>query len=260
LVLVVGLGLFVWRMLNPALATELEMPRVSAESPAPQPQASTEPPLRVLFVGNSHTYYNDMPKLIAQLAAAAHDRPFSFETVTAGAARLHDHVANGQAATKLSAGGFHALVMQEQQQRPTFSREQRETEMDSPARVLSLNAQAIGAKPVLTMVWARRDGDDHNVTDDTFEAMHARTVQGHSECAQNVGATLAPVAIAWKSALEARPDLQLWQPDGSHPTLAGSYLSACVHYRVLYGRSPAGNPFTAGLPERDAAFLQALAK
>ena len=89
--------------------------------------------------------------------------------------------------------------------------------------------------------------------------MHERTVHGHTECARTIGAKLAPAAIAWKRAYEQRPDLVLWSPDGYHPALAGSYLAACVLYRVLYDKSPAGSSFTAGLPPEDAAYLQSVA-
>jgi hypothetical protein len=223
------------------------------------PNAPAPDALRVLFVGNSHTFVNEMPKLIAALARAGGQRPLHFQMIARGGARLSEHAAEGHAQRVIAEGGWHAVVLQEQQQWPSFGEEQRKREMHAPARVLSLSAQAIGAKPTVMMVWARREGDPSNVAGDTFEGMHARSVLGHRELASDLGAQLAPVALAWKRALDARPELQLWQPDGSHPSLAGSYLGACVMYRSLYGASPSGLRFTAGLPERDAAFLQELA-
>jgi hypothetical protein len=259
-VLAVGLGLFVLKMLGgpPAIAGPVGSIEQQPAPSAPAPK-SNEPPLRVLFVGNSHTYFNDMPKMIAQLAEAAHERPLAVEMITVDAAHLRDHVARGEAAAKMRDGGFHVLVLQEQQQVPSFESSHRKNVMDGAAQVLAISAQSAGMKTFLSMTWARKGGDPSNVPGDTFAAMHERSVRGHVECAQSIGAKLVPASIAWKRALELRPTLELWRPDGSHPTVAGSYLAACVLYRALYERSPAGNAFTAGLPATDAAFLQELA-
>jgi hypothetical protein len=51
-------------------------------------------------------------------------------------------------------------------------------------------------------------------------------------------------------------DLGLWSSDGTHPSTAGSYLDACMFYVALTGRSPVGNPYTAGLDPSQARFLQ----
>jgi len=51
----------------------------------------------------------------------------------------------------------------------------------------------------------------------------------------------------------------LWAWDGTHPSTAGSYLDACMFYAALTGRSPVGNPYTAGLDPSQARFLQQVA-
>ena len=228
--------------------------QLSAEQTAPLPGA-----MRVLFVGNSHTFFNNMPAMIGALAQAAGKRPLYARLLVRGGATLREHAADGVVSRVLSDGGWNALVLQEQQQNPSLPRERREREMNAPARIMSMNAYAIGARTIVQMVWARRDGDFTNLAGDSFAAMHERTVIGHKELAQTLGAELAPSAIAWKRAMTARPELTLWQPDGSHPSLAGSYLAACVLYKTLYGESPSGLRFMAGLPARDAAFLQKIA-
>ncbi len=54
----------------------------------PPPDAG--PPLRVLFAGNSYTYYNDMPAVVAELGAAT-GAPIEVDAVTMGGATLRDH-------------------------------------------------------------------------------------------------------------------------------------------------------------------------
>lgn len=255
--------LALWREGVSALEAQSGSTPATPVVPSPQALAATAATapeaLRVLFVGNSHTFMNDMPAMIAALAHVGGKRPLHARLIARGGARLEEHAKDGVAIHALSERGWHALILQEQQQWPTFQRAQREREMNQPARLISMNAQAIGARTIVQMVWARRDGDTDNVPGDTFAAMHARTVLGHRELAHDIGAELAPTAIAWKRAAELRPDLALWQPDGSHAAVAGTYLGACVLYQTLYSASPKGLRFTAGLPERDAAFLQHIA-
>jgi hypothetical protein len=70
---------------------------------------------------------------------------------------------------------------------------------------------------------------------------------------------IAPVGIAWQSAKERDPGLNLWQMDGLHPTREGIYLSALVFYTFIFQQSPAGLVSSAGLPEETTKFLQAAA-
>jgi hypothetical protein len=67
------------------------------------------------------------------------------------------------------------------------------------------------------------------------------------------------VGLAWERAVAAPGLPTLWAPDGSHPSLAGSYLAACVIYQVIYARSPVGNGFVGGLDAPVAAPLQRIA-
>ena len=96
-----------------------------------QPE-QTPPPanaLRVLFVGNSHTYFNDMPKMVVELAAAAGvERPLHAVMEAPGGAGFVEHLANGRVQEHLSRSQWDYVVLQDQQQRPsfTFDRERRD--------------------------------------------------------------------------------------------------------------------------------------
>lgn len=224
------------------------------------PAALETPPhgaLRVLFVGNSHTHFNDMPSMIAGLAAATLGaRPFFFRMEAPGGARLIEHVSAGQVARQLAAQRFDYVVLQEQQQWPSFNRGKRQREFESPANTLDVMIRAASAKTWLFLTWARREGDRPNVPDDTYEAMQVRVRDGYRDAARVLGAPVVPVGLVWRQVVSAQPDLVLWQSDGSHATPLGSYLAACVFYKAFYDRSPEGNRFTAGLAPQDAVRLQ----
>jgi len=94
--------------------------------------------------------------------------------------------------------------------------------------------RAAGAAPVLFMTWARH-----------VEASEAATMQdGLARAYQDIGKELAvsvsPVGLAWAESLKRLPTVTLHAADRSHPTPAGSYLSALVLYITLTGRNPTG--------------------
>ena len=215
--------------------------------------------LRVVFVGNSHSSHNAMTVEIAELARAAGQRPLYGALLLRNGARFQDHLQRGRVTEVLAQARWDVLVLQEQQQWASFNASQRAREMIAPARVFDLAAEGAGARTVVMATWARRDGDLHNRPDDSFAAMHARLMVGYRELRDELGATLAPVAVAWKRAHEQRPELPLWADDGMHPAPGGSYLAACVLYQVLYGKPALGIPYAGGLEATDAQFLQSVA-
>jgi len=80
--------------------------------------------------------------------------------------------------------------------------------------------------------------------------------------AEQNGSTVAPVGLAWKQAMDNDPDslINLYSTDNSHPSIAGTYLTACVMYATIFQKSPLGSGYFAGLSESDARFLQQMAE
>jgi hypothetical protein len=71
---------------------------------------------------------------------------------------------------------------------------------------------------------------------------------------------VAPVALAWQRSIKKRPDIDLYVADREHPGIYGTYLTTCVVYATLYGKSPVGLGYTApGISSDKAAFLQQIA-
>ena len=89
--------------------------------------------------------------------------------------------------------------------------------------------------------------------------MQAALRAGYTEIARELDAMLAPVGDAWESAMSLESQPELYDFDGSHPSLAGSYLAACVFFAVIFEESPIDLDFTAGLDPEQAAALQRLA-
>jgi hypothetical protein len=101
----------------------------------------------------------------------------------------------------------------------------------------------------LYLTWARRNAP---------EAQAAITA-AYSSIARELGATLVPAGLAWERSLKEQPEIVLHDKDNSHPTLAGSYLAACVFFAVLFDDSPIGIATAKGIDEADAQRLQRIA-
>jgi hypothetical protein len=270
-VILVAVALVLLRVAPPALTavraargglfgTAVDGGNAASVPVAPAPKAlPAVAPLRVLFIGNSHTYVNDLPQLVMQLAVSGNQRcALQVSMIVAGGATLAEHLAGAQVRPRLSEARWDYVVLQEQQQRPswTFDPKRLDAEFFAPARTLDVLIRAASAKTILFMTPARQAGDKPLVPDDTYEKMQDRTRDGYVRLATEIGAKVAPVGLAWRWVHQRRPDLQLWAADGYHPALAGSYLGACVFYSLLCGAAVLDNPFTAGLPAADVGVLQ----
>jgi hypothetical protein len=110
-------------------------------------------------------------------------------------------------------------------------------------------ARAHGARPVFFMSWAYADKPEM-----TAQLAEAYTVAGNAN-----DALVIPAGLAFARAVSKQPELNLYAPDKRHPSLAGTYLAACVVFSALTGRSPVGNSYLAGIDEPTARFVQNVA-
>ena len=108
-------------------------------------------PLRVLFIGNSFTARNDLPGLIAKLAAAR-GKVLEHRLISAGGASLRTHWNAGLALKAIQSGEYGHAVLQEQSTLPVKNVKR----MHENVRLFNEAIRAAGAKTILYMTWARR--------------------------------------------------------------------------------------------------------
>lgn len=197
---------------------------------------------RILFIGNSFTARNGLPDLIAQLAAA-HGKKIEHRLISAGGASLRRHWNAGEALNAIQNGHFEYVVLQEQSTLPIKNSKR----MHESVRLFDTAIRAARSKTVLYMTWARLNAPESQpaITD-------AYTSIGHE-----LDATVAPVGLAWQRFLREHNTPPLHDRDQSHPTLAGSYLAACVFVAVLFKTSPVdAGAGIAGLTDSDRSQLE----
>ncbi len=192
--------------------------------------SSQENPRSVLFVGNSYTYFWNLPQLVQAMARAG-DLEMTTSRSTAGGAHFGHHVRgdrNLSTIEKIGEGNYDAVVLQNH----SLSTFERPDSMMLFGRRLAEVAKEDGSEIYLFMTWAR----------EWNPYMLGTIEEKYKELGDQIGAIVVPVGVAWQRARELRPELQLYFSDGTHPSLLGSYLSACVFYAVLTGRSPVSLP------------------
>ena len=202
--------------------------------------------MQVLFIGNSLTYVNELPKMLMELAKAGKQPPLRYEQETPGGCTLEKHWKDGKALAKIQSRNWDFVVLQESSAGPLLNRDS----MFEYAKKFNAQIKKQGAKTLLYMTWAEQDkpGDQAAISN------------AYLDLAKDLRAEIAPVGMAWEKALKADKKLALHRADKKHPTPAGTYLAACVFYATIYGKNPAGLPGKPGkLTDEEARPLQTIA-
>ena len=198
--------------------------------------------MRALFIGNSFTARNDVPGIIASLAAAR-GHTFEHELISAGGASLRMHWNKGNAQRAMERTRYDWVVLQEQSTLPVKNA----TRMKENVRLFDEAIRANGARMALYLTWARTSAP----------ASQAAITDAYTSIGEELGATVVPAGIAWEKVLAMPKHPVLHDKDGSHPSLAGSYLAACVFLAVLFGENPVGiESDLKGVSTEDIRLLQ----
>ena len=215
-------------------------------------------PRRVLFVGNSYTYVNDLPAVVDLLGDATPGGAVEVESVTVGGAALATHWTMTGARARIETGAFDTVVLQGQSLEPILNGKG----FAGFASLLSGAVSASGADGVWYATWARRPGDPSYVDFGLVspEYMTAALERGYQTAAALDDDVVARVGAAWQIARAELPAVELYDPDGSHPSPAGTLLAACVVLQAITGQVPrVPEPPPLGLAADTAAALCAIA-
>ncbi len=202
-----------------------------AGAPAPQQPAS----LRVLFIGNSLTYTNDLPGTLTHVARTAGDEIY-VEMIARPNYALIDHLTyNSGAEAAIRRGGWDFVVLQ---QGPTTLPINRDS-LVLWTRMFDSIIRPTGARTALFMVWPQ------GASAQGFDAVRI----SFQDAATAVNGVFLPAGVAWEIALQRDSTLALYGPDNFHPSPLGSYLAAITIYEKITGhdaRKLSGSAFMNG--------------
>ena len=202
----------------------------------------------MLFIGNSYTYYNNLPSFVSNIAISFGDT-VNAESSTPGGASLFGHTNNSSTLSKINQQPWDYVVLQEQSQKPSLS------PSFVSSNVFPYATQLVDAiylnnsctEPLFYMTWGRKNGDASNCTAYppvcTYLGMQQRLRESYLEMGVTNSASVSPVGEAWKNFMEIDSITDLYTADESHPSIYGSYLAACTFYASLFKKSPIGSTF-----------------
>jgi uncharacterized membrane protein len=225
----------------------------------------------LLMYGNSYTGYNNLASLMESLGVVNAD------SITPGGKMLSGHWDDINTSLHISNTtlrnpniDWDYVVLQDQSQVPSLPTTDTFWQASMNGAVnISTEVTAEGSETVLFMTWGRRSGESgpqwHQYSiNQNYTIMQDRLADGYTYYAENISAAgntvwIAPVGLAFKTIHDEVMDsgsdptqsgnlfYDLYDADGSHPSLKGSYLAACVLYATMTGESPVGSNDTVSI-------------
>ena len=200
--------------------------------------------MQVLFIGNSFTYFNDMPYTFLNMARTV-DPDARIDSLAYGGYTLAQYADETSevgklAISKIVSYEWDYIVLQEQSLLPCT---EPETFLASVKKLCDIVSQ-IGAKVILFETWAYADGSEKlQSAGMTYEEMNRRLKSAYRQAAEENGATVAPVGELFDQIHRSEHITRLLNTnDHYHPSTSGSYLAACAIFRTVTGRSTIGLP------------------
>ena len=204
--------------------------------------------LRVLFIGNSHTYLHYMPQMLEQLVNAANcELDLEVDQSIGEGASLEWHWNNEPTRYKMRSRNWNYIVLQDRSGGPLEDL----NSFQKHARLLDAEIKKHGAATLLYMTWANRNRPETGIV----------LADAYRRMADELGAYLVPVGLAWAKAAKISSELALHHKDGRHASPIGAYFTACLFYSVLTNANPKGLPtslFIEGKKRPDQDDAQAL--
>ena len=195
------------------------------------PGAEKQPALRVHFIGNSLTFYHDIPGLVRALShRVSGGRTLQVSSSAFPGVTLEWHFSNGLTSESLKNGHYDYVVLQEQSDR--LARDPASSTRDLRAAVRMV--REAGAKPLL-----------YSIMSGTWDSMIQEDLERRLKLiARTEGAEVVPVSEVWQAFHRRNVKDSVFMPDRHHPSPLGSYLAALTFICAIEGQLP------RGLPER----------
>lgn len=179
--------------------------------------------MKVLFIGNSHTYFNDLPQIFKEICEA-NSIPAEVTMLAHAGVTFGFHVKEPEVRFNIMYGNYDYVILQHRAH-PMGEYD----EMAEAAEELVKMIRQTGSRPVFYMTWSqKREGKEAQIE---MSAAYKRL-------AGSLEAAVAPVGEAWWSFLGLWPDAGLYDTDGAHASRLGSLLAAGTIFSTICGRPP----------------------
>ncbi len=232
----------------------------SEEESMPAPEKKT---YNILFIGNSYTYYSDMPEKLFDPIARSADVKFKVSSLTRGGWYLID-TANPEdelgklVDAALKNNKYDYVVLQEQSTCPA----QLPGKFYDGVRKLVEKIRENGATPILYSTWGRKTGSATLPSLGwTHESMTWKIGAAYEAIANELEIDVAHVGFAFHDVYTNNSDLtNIYADDLTHPSYSGSYLAALTLFAKITETDPTNVTFNGTLDANIASVLKQAAK
>ena len=175
--------------------------------------------MRVLFIGNSHTYFNDMPYIFKQICQE-NNIDVEVTMLARGYKGLDYHCKEPQTRFNILYGNYDVVVLQHLQS--GFDKEV----LYNSTKKLKEWINISGAKPILYITWTLKSERDKQwiLTD------------GYKEVGEKLGIDVSPVGEVWWRYFDKYQEDNLYFKDDKHASPLGSTLAAYTIFSTIFGK------------------------
>jgi hypothetical protein len=216
---------------------------------------------KVLFIGNSYTGANNLPQMFVDVVNSAGDSVI-IDAVTPGGYRFLNHSSDATTLSKIASNNWDYVALQAQSQEPSWPIGQVQQEVFPHAAILcnAIRANNACSMPMFYRTWGRKNGDAGNCASwppvCTYEGMDSLLNERYQMMADDNEAIVSPVGAVWKYIISNNPTIELYSPDESHPSVAGTYAAACTFYTTVFRKDPLLITFDSSLPTAEALTIR----
>lgn len=214
---------------------------------------------KVLFIGNSYTYRNEMPDIFEHIAISK-GKNIYVESSTKGRATLLIQSERSEVYDAIDNKKWDYVVVQGSSR--DFLKDEasiRDTTLPAIEKILrAIKRNNSSTRVLFYMTWGYKNGYKPLPLANTYEKMSNTVRDGYLNLMKRYNFGVVPVGMAWKNSRLRRPDVNLYVKDGAHPSLKGSYLSACCFYAAIFNESAIGSTYYSKLGPRICYYLQSV--
>lgn len=213
--------------------------------------------MNILFVGNSFTYYNEMPNMVENIGIT-NGKIINVEHITYGGYSLIQYLdsrtnESKEVMNKLNEKNWDYVVIQDQSSKPDINKKEFLSSIESFNSLITEN----GAQTVLYSTWSYKDGSKKLAnTGYTYTEFYTSLTKAYKEAKHKYDTLLAPVGTVFYNLTRDHPSIDLIVEDDFHPNIAGSYVAAYTFYTLLVEEENNNEYLPSGLSSELASTLR----